>query len=145
MAKYFKLADDNREIIENAFSETGMDNFFDLILRGVKKSKQLIKLQKASAIMEDLGNLREDSNVVLYLYEEAFDRLTDDMKKLLVEDALATLSFDAEKGKIYIGAPSIVVTCGCRAKYGDTLLDAAEAGVMAIQQIEAEKKQGGDE
>lgn len=144
MAKYFKLADDNREIIETAFSETGMDNFFDLILRGVKKSKQLIKLQKASAIMEDLGNLREDSNVVLYLYEEAFDRLNDDMKKILIEDALATLSFDAEKSKITIGAPSITVTCGGRAKYGDKLLNAAESAVMAIQQIEMEKK-GGEE
>lgn len=142
MAKFFKLAEDNQQIIDDVFGDTGLDNYFNLITLGVKKSKQLVKVQKTQPITEYFGKMSEDNNVVLYLYEEAFDRLDVDTKKLLIEDAIAQISFDAEKAKIIIGAPSITITLGGRAKYGEKLADAAEAAVLAIQQIEDEKKGG---
>ena len=42
--------------------------------------------------------------------------------------------------RIIIGAPSITVTIGGRAKYGDDLINAAETAVWAIQQIADEEK-----
>lgn len=61
-------------------------------------------------------------------------------RKLLLQDAMATIAYDIEKDKIVLGAPSITVTIGGRAKYGDDLINAAETAVWAIQQIAEEEK-----
>ena len=79
--------------------------------------------------------------IVLTLFEEAFDRLDGKTKKILLTDAFNLVSYDSEKDKINIGAPQIVVTVGGRMKYGDELINAAEVGVLAIQQLEEERKE----
>ena len=85
-----------------------------------------------------MGNCPD--SVTCVIYEEAFDRLDDNCRKLVLEDALNTLSYDSEKDKIIVGCPSITVTLGGRAKYGEELINALETSVLAIQQIEDEKK-----
>ena len=83
---------------------------------------------------------KKPDTVCLYIYEEAFLRLEEAQRKLLLRDAMCTIAYDAEKDKIIIGAPSITVTIGGRAKYGDDLINAAETAVWAIQQIADEEK-----
>ena len=141
MAKFFELSDENQEIFEDIWQETGMFNYIDLKLLGVPKSKEVIKVQKTNPQAEYLGKCPD--SIVVCVYEQAFDRLDDKGKKLLAEDALASVSFDSEKDKIVVGCPQIVVSVGGRAKYGEELLNYAESAVLAIQQIadeEAESK-----
>lgn len=141
MAKFFELTNENQDLFNEAWSENGMYNFIDLKLVGVTKSKEVIKVQKTNPQAEYLGKCPD--SVICTVYEAAFDRLDEKTKKLLVEDALAQVSYDSEKDKINVGCPQIVVTIGGRAKYGEELLNAAECGVLAIQQIadeEAEQK-----
>jgi len=141
MAKFFELSDENREIFDEIWQETGMFNYIDLKLLGVPKAKEVIKVQKTNPQAEYLGKCPD--SIVVTVYEQAFDRLDDKGKKLLAEDALSLVSFDDEKEKIIVGAPQIVVSVGGRAKYGEELINIAESAVLAIQQIadeEAEKK-----
>ena len=139
MAKFFELSEDNINLVEDAFQSTGLHNFMECNILGIAKSKTLIKIQKNNPVTEYLAKVPESINI--QVYEEAFDRLDDDSKKILLDDAFARVAYDNDKDKIIIGAPEITVTLGGRAKYGDKLINAAELGVLAIQQIEDEKKQ----
>lgn len=141
MAKFFEISEENQEIFDDIWQESGMFNYIDLKLLGVPKAKEVIKVQKTNPQAEYLGKCPD--SVIVTVFEQAFDRLDDRGKKLLAEDALSLVSFDDEKEKIIVGAPQIVVTVGGREKYGDELINVAESAVLAIQQIaeeEAERK-----
>lgn len=141
MAKFFEISDENKQIFEKIWDETGMVHYVDLKLLGVSKAKEVVKVQKTNPQAEYLG--RCPDSIICTIYEEAFDRLDEKGKKLLAEDALSLVSYDDEKDKIIVGAPQIVISVGGRAKYGDELINTAEAAVLAIQQIaeeEAERK-----
>ena len=139
MAKFFELSEENINLVEDAFQTTGLHNYMECKILGIAKSKVLIKIQKNNPVTEYLANVPESINI--QVYEEAFDRLDDDTKKTLLDDAFARVAYDGDKNKIIIGAPEITVTLGGIEKYGDKLINAAQAGVLAIQQIEDEKKQ----
>lgn len=141
MAKFFEISEENQEIFDDIWQETGMFNYVDLKLLGVPKAKEVIKVQKTNPQAEYLGKCPD--SIICTVYEQAFDRLDERGKKLLAEDALSLVSYDGEKDKIIVGVPQIVVTVGGRSKYGDELINISESAVLAIQQIaeeEAEKK-----
>ena len=138
MAKLFELSEENIDLIEEVFQNTGLHNYMELKTMGVTKSKQLIKIQKNNPVTEYLAKAPDSINI--QVYEDAFDRLDIETKKILLEDAFSIVGYDSDKDKILIGAPQITVTIGGRQRFGDALINAAEAGVLAIQQIEDEKK-----
>lgn len=138
MSKLGKLSDETNDMVMELASEMGLENFIIVEPMAVQKSKQLIKISKANPTTEFLT--KKLDTVCLYIYEEAFLRLEEAQRKLLLRDAMCTIAYDAEKDKIIIGAPSITVTIGGRAKYGDDLINAAETAVWAIQQIADEEK-----
>lgn len=139
MAKYCELGDDNLELIEKIAQETGLFNFIRIEGIAVAKSKELIKIQKESAVTEYKTNKVDTVNV--FIYERAFDMLDDVQKDMLLRDAFNCITFDTDKDKIMIGCPQITVSLDGRAKWGDALLNAAEAGVLAMQQIEEQERE----
>lgn len=138
--KHFELTEENQELINDLFEESGYTNYMQLKLIGTAKSKEVIKVARPNDVAKYVGHLPDDV-VTIIVYEEAFDRLDEKNKKLIVKNALATIQYDSEKDKISIGVPQITVTIGGRQAFGNELVDACEMGVLAIQQIEDEKKQ----
>ena len=137
--KTFDLTEENQELFNTLFEEIGYTNYMQLRLIGVAKSKEIITVNRPNAVAKHVGHLPDDV-VTILVYEEAFDRLDEKNKKLLIEDAFNLISYDDEKDKISIGAPMITVTVEGRRKWGDDLINCAEIAVAAIQQIEEEKK-----
>ena len=84
---------------------------------------------------------KDESTVFIMVYEEAFNRLDDDMKDTVMRDAINNIVFNGDNGKVSIGAPRITVTTWGIQKVGDKLLRAAESGVLAIEQIADEEKE----
>lgn len=139
MSKFGKLTEENQKLVTDVVDNLGLCNYLNVEANAVKKSKTLIKVSKAGDRYEYAT--KKPSIVCIDIYEEAFDRLDEDNKKLLIEDALNSISYDFEKDKINIGVPSVTVTIGGRQKYGEKLINAAEIGVMMIQQIAEEEKE----
>ena len=139
MAKIFKPSDETIEFVESHFSDTGLDHFITLKVIGVSKQSQVFSVSKANGLIEYIGNL--DDAVVVSVYEDAFDRLDDNTKNLLIKDALAQISYDDEKEKIIITKPQIMVTVGGRQTFGENLIDAVEASLHVIESIEEEVKE----
>lgn len=142
--KTFDLTDENEKLFNELFEETGYHNYMQLRLIGVAKSKDVITVNRPNAVAKHVGHLADDV-VTILVYEDAFDRLDDKNKKLLIKDAFNIISYDDEKDKISIGAPMITVTVAGRQKWGNELINAAEIGVACIAQIEEEKKQAKEE
>ena len=138
MANFFEISEENQQIFDDVWQESGMFNYVDLKIVGTPKAKEVIKVQKTNPYAGYWGKCTGSISVTVY--EEVFDRLDDKNKKLLVEDALSLVSYDSEKDKINVGAPQIVITVGGRMKYGEELINAAEIAVTMIQEIEEEKK-----
>lgn len=138
MAKFYEVTEETLSLIDEKFQQTGLYNYIDLKVLGISKAKEVIKVVKTNPLAEYVGKCPD--SVVCLVYEEAFDRLDKLMREMLVEDAFANVSYDDEKDKIIVGGPQIVVSLGGRKKYGEDLINAAEAGIYAIAQIEEEKK-----
>lgn len=134
-----KVSEETAALFDKIYDETGLDNFMDIRIVNVAKSKKLIEVQRCPPIGEWVAS-KEDV-VCIKVYEKAFERLTPKMQEILMRDAFNNINFDTEKGKIIIGVPQIVVTCEGRAKWGEELINAAESGVIAIQQIIEEEKE----
>ena len=138
--KTFELTEENQQLFIDLFDETGLNNYMQLRLVGTPKSKEVIKVCRPNDLTKHFGHLPDDV-VTIIVYEDAFDRLDDANKKLLIKDALNMITYDSEKDKIGIGVPQIVVTVSGRQKYGDELINAAEMAVTMIAQIEEEKRE----
>ena len=128
MAKFFELTDENQTLVNDVFQDTGMHNYMNLKMVGVSKAKELIKVSKANPLAEYVGKCPD--TIVCAIYEDAFDRLDEKTKRLLLIDAFGVVFYDDEKDKISIGAPQIVVTVAGRMKYGEDLINAAETAII---------------
>ena len=140
MAKLFELSEENFNLIDEMFQQTGMHNYIDLKILGTSKSKpdEIVKVAKISPIAEYVGKCPDSVSCVVY--EEAFDRLDEDTKKLIIEDAFAQIAYDSEKDKIVMGCPMIKMSIGGRTKYGEKLGNALELAATMVIEIEEEKK-----
>ena len=142
--KTFDLTEENQNLFNDLFEETGYHNYMQLRLIGVAKSKDVITVNRPNAVAKHVGHLPDDV-VTILVYEDAFDRLDDKNKRLLIKDAFNLISYDSEKDKITIGTPMITVTVNGRQMWGDELINASEMAVMAVQQIEEEKREAREE
>lgn len=138
--KCFDLSPENEELINAEFEATGLYNYVQLKVVGTAKSKELITVCTNAPVARWIGKIPDDT-VNFVVYEEAFDRLDEETKKLLVRDSLNAISYDTEKEKLSTRVPMLTVTAGGYAKYGEKLVKCAEYAVAAIAQIEEEKKE----
>ena len=93
MAKLFKTSDDVYNFIENEWSNHGCSNVgVNLKVVSTPKSKQILKISKASPTTEFL--IRESDVITLVVYEDAWDRLDDLNKLLLLKGVFSIISYD---------------------------------------------------
>lgn len=139
MAKFGKVSEETQELVDKIVSELGLYNFMDIEVVNVPKSKKLIEIKRCPALGEHVAG--KGDVVCVIVFESAFERLDENQREVLMRDAFNTIYFDSEKDKIVIGCPMINVSCSGLAKWGDSLLNAYEAGVYAIEQIAEEEKE----
>lgn len=139
MAKIFETSGDIVEMAENTFNETGLPQIgIRLKVMSLTKANTIVKACKASATTEFLTH--GDGTVHLFIYETAFDRLSDDMKKKLLEGALSNVSYDDEKDKLNVDNSQYGELIRMRRKYPD-YPDIIENSVLLIEQIAEEDKE----
>lgn len=103
-----------------------------------KKSKEIVKVSKASEVTELLAG--QTDMVFVYVYEDAFMRLDEATQRLLVKSALSTVSMD-DNGKIVITPPELNIPLGMYHQYGDAIVKKVELAVLTLQQMEDEEKE----
>ena len=101
MAKLKQTSQDVLDFINNEWENTDLGQI-GVILKVIStnKSKQMLKLSKASKTTEFL--IREQDVLTLVVYEAAWDNLTDLQKILLLRGVFSTVSYDTEKERLNI-------------------------------------------
>jgi hypothetical protein len=109
------------------------------IFLGVVKQPSVIKVSKLSPVTEYLTE--KSGAIYITIYEEAFDMLTPEYKKLIIAHALNSIEYDSEKDKISVhGNGGTAIDEGIYLKYKEPSVLAVFAGDHAVKQIELEKK-----
>ena len=151
MAKLFKTSDDIYEFITNEWSNTESSKIgVRLKVISTQKAKQILKLSKASATTEYL--IREQDVLTLVVYEEAWDRLSEMNKILLLKGIFSVVSYDTEKERLIIDNRPYADLFNMRHtkdangnEYLDQYDNALEACALLLQQIEDEQRQAKEE
>lgn len=140
MAKVFKTSEDIVELFDKQFSEVGLESYgLRLKVMSVPKAKEVIKVARANATTEFLSKIND--LITVFVYENAFDRLTDETRDKLIEMAFSGISYNSEKDKINIDTNPIHLILNMRRKYGDDILNHVELAQLTIEAIEQEEKE----
>jgi hypothetical protein len=143
MAKLFKTSEDIVQMAEDKFEETSLPQIgINLKVISMTKANEVLKVSKASATTEFLT--KSSDMVTLFVYEDAFDRLTDEQKYKLMEGALSNISFDSEKDKLNVDNSRYGEFIRMRRKYED-YGDIIEESIMVIEQLADEEKRAKEE
>lgn len=139
--KIFETSADIVDLAQEKFENTGLAQIgIDLKVLSVTKSKSILKVQRANATTHFLTK----KDVVLLVYEEAFDRLSDEHKHILMEGAISNISYDTEKDKLNVDIDFSREIFRMRRKYTN-YVDIAEESYIVIEQIEDEEKRRKEE
>lgn len=150
MGKLKKTSPDVQEEIEGiilkvapSISEMGIDVQF----MSTSKSKEIIKISKASATTEFMANKDKigekalDGMLVLVVYEEAWDRLGENDKEKAIELATIGVSIDTENGKLTVSNDMLRNAIAMCQKYGYDVMKVAELSYLTVKQIEDEENE----
>ena len=141
--KIFETSADIIELANTKFDETGMPQMgMNLKVMSVTKSKDVLKVGRANATTEFLT--KNSDIITLYVYEDAFDRLSDEFKGKLMEGVLSNVSYDTEKDKLLVDNSRYGELIRMRRKY-PSYVDIIETATMVIEQIAEEEKQRKEE
>jgi hypothetical protein len=151
MAKLFKTSDDVFEFIDNVWSETNCASIgVNLKVMSTQKARQILKISKENARTEFLT--RESDLITLVVYEEAWDRLSELNKLLLIKGAFSLVSYDMDHDKVVIDNRPYADLFNMRHtvdENGNEFLDAydntLEAASLLIEQLEDEERQKKEE
>jgi len=139
MAKLFKTSEDIVELAESKFEETGLSMVgINFKVISTTKASDVVKVSKANATTEFLT--KSGDMITMFVYEDAFDRLSDEYKEKLMEGALSNVSYDSEKDKLMVDNSRYGELIRMRRKYED-YGDIVETSVMMIEQIATEEKE----
>ena len=137
MAKFFETSQDIAELVQSKWENTGLAQMgIELKLISVTKAKNVLKASKAGATI----NYLTKKDAFLIIYEEAFDRLSDEYKEKIIEGALSNISYDTDKDKLNVETDIAKELFRMRRKY-ENYIDIMEASYLVINQIEEEEKE----
>ena len=137
MAKFFEASQDIAELVQSKWENTGLAQMgIELKLISVTKAKNVLKASKAGATI----NYLTKKDAFLIIYEEAFDRLSDEYKEKIIEGALSNISYDTDKDKLNVETDIAKELFRMRRKY-ENYIDIMEASYLVINQIEEEEKE----
>lgn len=139
--KFFETSDEIKELALSKFEETSLAQMgISLKVISTTKAKNVLKASKAGATLHFLTK----KDAILIIYEEAFDRLSDEYKEKLMEGALSNISYDADKDKLNVDSDIAREIFRMRRKY-DNYVDILETSYLTIEQIEEEERQRKEE
>ena len=137
MAKLFNTSQDIKDLAQSKWEETGLAQMgINLKCISTPKAKTILKVQRANATT----NFLTKNDVILTIFEEAFDRLTEEHKNLLMEGAISNISYDTDKDKLNVESDFAREIFRMRRKY-QNYVDVAEESYIVIETIEEEEKQ----
>jgi TRAP-type C4-dicarboxylate transport system substrate-binding protein len=138
MAKFEEPFEDTQALFNEVISDAGLDNYLNITVLSNNTAKEIFKVNKANELLKHITKF----DVIIVLNEKIFDQLPDDQKRIVVEEAVAYISFDTEKDKLVITLPDFASHSGILRKHGFETVEVVRESIKTLYQAE---KQAEDE
>lgn len=139
MAKLEKLSEMMQNKVNAIVEQQGINDIANVEMMCCLKQRLPIVVSRANAATEFLTESGE--TVLIFVNEPILSMLTDEQQNMIINDALSGVYLDSDSGKLVINKPELVCSSWGHMKYGNDLLNAIEAFVLASQQAEEEEKE----
>lgn len=135
MAKFETPFEDTQELFNKVIDTTGLANYGVVItVLTNNTAKEIFKVTKAN----DLLKFRTGDDVIIVLNEKIFEKLTDEQKLIVVEEAVAYIAYDSENDKLLITKPDFIAHSGILRKHTFATIEVVRESVKTL--YEAEKQ-----
>ena len=138
MAKFEEPFEDTQDLYTEVIKAAGLDQYVNITILVNNKAKELFKINKAN----DLLKHRTGDDIIIVLNERIFEGLTDEQRRIVIEESLASIHYDMENDKLVISKQDVVTFSGVLAKH---TFDKWEALRESIKTLYAAEKQVEDE
>ncbi len=138
MAKFEKASEDVVILFEKIRDTTTIPNWITFEVLCNNKQKQLYKIVKMSDLVEIIT---DGLNFAVVFNEEIFDQLTDDQKKMAIDECLAGVTV-TESQMAQLEKPNFSTHTGVLQKYGHEPIIVLHESVKSLYD---QKKQKEDE
>lgn len=105
----------------------------------VDKQPSVIKITLSNPLLDFVT--KKEPRVFIILYEEAFEQLSDEYQKLVISNALNSINFNSETGKITIKSNGCGIDEGIYLKYREKSVLALFAGEHSVKMLEEKRKE----
>jgi|APCry1669189534_1035231.scaffolds.fasta_scaffold46270_2 hypothetical protein len=137
MAKFEEPFEDTKALFDRVIHEAGLTDYVDIAVITNNKSKDLFKVNKSN----DLLKYRSGDDVIIVINESIFEKLTDEQKRIVVEEAIAYISYDSEKDKVVITQPDFLAHSGILRKHGFAAIEVLRESIKTLYQADKEAEQ----
>ena len=138
MAKYEDPFEETQDLYNQVINQADLANSINITILADNKSKDLFKVNKANELLK----FRTGDDIIIVLNEKIFDQLTPEQRLIVVEESLASISYDSEKEKLIITKPDVVTFSGVLAKHTFIVWDQLRESIKTLY---AAEKQAEDE
>jgi hypothetical protein len=134
MAKFNEVYEDTQELFTNFINQIDSLSEVSVKILGNDRQKEICKVFKANDLLKHMTN--EDAVVIIN--EKIFEQLEDEQKLMVVEEYVARLYFDSEKGKLSLINPDVNTFSLLLRKYGYDKYERLNESIKALYTQEAE-------
>lgn len=135
--QYHELSDYIVEYFKELEEKLTIPLHIKYVFQADTKQKTLIKIIK---INDRYSCLLNNADLLISFNEDYFDAFDDEAKNILIDQELALLEFDLEKGSIKIGKPDLITSSGVIKRYGVDAVERANQVRDLWNQQQAEKE-----
>jgi hypothetical protein len=141
MARFNEVYEDTQALFSNFINQIDSLSEISVKILGNDKFKEIGKVVKANDLLKHMTN--EDA--IIILNEKIFEQLEDEQKMMVIEELVARLYFDSEKGKLSLINPDVNTFSLLLRKYGydkyERLNESIKALISQEAEVEAENNQ----
>lgn len=136
MAKFNEVYDDTQALFTNFINQIDSLSEVSVKILGNDRLKEIAKVVKANDLLKHMTN----EDVIIILNEKIFEQLDDEQKMMVVEEQIAQIYFDSEKGKLSIIKPDVNTFSLLLRKYGYPKYETLHESIKALFAQEAEEE-----
>ena len=142
-ANFIDASEESQGLVQRIFNEIGLGDVLHIRVLDTGRANTLIRIKRASPTEKCLSSTPID--VVVCIFEAAFDLLEEETKVLLIHDALNIIRYEYESGKLTLNSPMMTISPGGWEKWKEEIVRANELGLLAMKHVEEEEKRRKEE
>jgi len=113
MAKFEKPFETTRELFNNQIKVIGLHEQCKIDIVTNNRLKEIFKVTKAN----DYVKFKNGIDVIIFLNEQVFEYLEEPQRQLIIEESLAYIVYNNEKGIVEVKKPDVKTFSGVLSKF----------------------------